>query len=89
MFVGYQFAEYVKVAATPASTRTGFSVVRFTSMTRRQAWADLDVEMMRNDPPWAPFANGTELDFISKSFGCYLFDRAEHILHSGHDSHGA
>ena len=30
--------------------------------------------MMRNDPPWAPFDNHAALDFISKSFGCYLYD---------------
>ncbi|HEX7223132.1 MAG TPA: hypothetical protein VF231_07765, partial [Candidatus Limnocylindrales bacterium] len=40
---------------------------------RLRAWADLDVEMMRNDPPWAPVMNGTQRDFVSRSFGCYLF----------------
>jgi hypothetical protein len=40
---------------------------------RRQAWAALDVEMMRDDPPWAPFLNGARADFVSKSFGCYVF----------------
>ena len=30
--------------------------------------------MMHDDPPWAPYANHNELDFVSKSFGCYLFD---------------
>ena len=40
---------------------------------RRRAWADLDVEMMRNDPPWAPVMNGTQRDFVSRSFGCYVF----------------
>ena len=29
------------------------------SEARPQAWANLDVEMMRNDPPWAPFLNRT------------------------------
>ncbi len=41
---------------------------------RLPAWADLDVEMMRNDPPWAPYSNSTELDFVSKSYGCYVYD---------------
>jgi len=39
---------------------------------RRRAWADLDVELMRNDPPWAPYANDAEVDFVSKSLGCYV-----------------
>ena len=30
---------------------------RLSGEARGQAWADLDVEMMRDDPPWAPFAN--------------------------------
>jgi ABC-type oligopeptide transport system substrate-binding subunit len=46
---------------------------RLTGVARRRAWAELDVEMMRNDPPWAPFMNGAQRDFVSKSFGCYLF----------------
>jgi ABC-type oligopeptide transport system substrate-binding subunit len=40
---------------------------------RREAWADLDVKLMRDDPPWAPFAIGTAGDYVSKSLGCYLF----------------
>ena len=40
---------------------------------RRKAWADLDVDMMRNDPPWAPFMNGASRIFVSKSFGCFVF----------------
>jgi peptide/nickel transport system substrate-binding protein len=46
---------------------------RMTSEPRRRAWANLDVEMMRDDPPWAPVMNGAQRDFVSKSFGCYLF----------------
>jgi len=49
---------------------------RLTGEARRRAWADLDAEMMRNDPPWAPFMNGTQRDFVSKSFGCYVFQPA-------------
>jgi hypothetical protein len=29
--------------------------------------------MMRDDPPWAPYANASKLDFVSNSFGCYVF----------------
>ena len=39
---------------------------------RRDAWADLDVDMMTTDPPWAPFLTGVRRDFISASFGCYF-----------------
>ena len=39
---------------------------------RRKAWANLDIQMMRDDPPWAPFLNGARADFVSKSFGCYV-----------------
>jgi len=44
-----------------------------TGDARRKAWADLDVELMRNDPPWAPFGIGTTADYVSRSFGCYVF----------------
>jgi peptide/nickel transport system substrate-binding protein len=46
---------------------------RLSGAPRRKAWANLDFEMMRDDPPWAPFLNGTRADFVSKSFGCYIF----------------
>jgi ABC-type transport system substrate-binding protein len=49
---------------------------RLSGASRRKAWANLDVDMMRNDPPWAPFLNGTRGDFVSKSFGCYVFQPA-------------
>jgi peptide/nickel transport system substrate-binding protein len=47
-----------------------------TGEARRKAWADLDVEMMRNDPPWAPVLTLTEADFASRSFGCFVFQPA-------------
>ena len=43
-----------------------------TGPARRKAWANLDAEMMRDDPPWAPFLNGARADFVSGSFGCYV-----------------
>ena len=42
-------------------------------LARRKAWADLDAQMMRNDPPFAPFMELAARDFVSKSFGCYVF----------------
>ena len=29
--------------------------------------------MMRDDPPWAPFMNSAARMFVSKSFGCVVF----------------
>lgn len=49
------------------------AIDRLRGSARRKAWADLDVELMRNDPPWAPIGNGARRDFVSKSFGCYVF----------------
>jgi ABC-type transport system substrate-binding protein len=46
---------------------------RLSGEARRRAWAELDVSMIRNDPPVAPFMNATRRDFVSKSFGCYIF----------------
>jgi peptide/nickel transport system substrate-binding protein len=40
---------------------------------RRGAWAALDAELMRDDPPWAPVMNNAAREFVSKSFGCYVF----------------
>jgi ABC-type transport system substrate-binding protein len=46
---------------------------QLTGTARRKAFAQLDINMMRNDPPWAPFENETRRDLISNSLGCYLF----------------
>jgi ABC-type transport system substrate-binding protein len=43
-----------------------------TGDARRRAWADLDIDLMRNNPPWAPFIHSNLVTFISKSYGCYL-----------------
>jgi len=44
-----------------------------SGVARRNAWANLDVEMMRDDPPLAPVMTFASQDFVSKSFGCYVF----------------
>jgi peptide/nickel transport system substrate-binding protein len=46
---------------------------RLSGTARRNAWANLDIQMMTQDPPWAPFLTINQVDFISKSTGCYLF----------------
>ena len=49
------------------------AIDRLRGLARRKAWADLDVELMRNDPPWAPIENFVRRDFVSRTFGCYVF----------------
>ena len=46
---------------------------KLTGEARRKAWQDLDSELMRNNPPWAPLYNSNNRTFVSKSFGCFLF----------------
>jgi ABC-type oligopeptide transport system substrate-binding subunit len=46
---------------------------RLTGDARRKAWEDLDVELMRTNPPWAPLYNTFNRSFVSKSFGCFLY----------------
>jgi hypothetical protein len=44
-----------------------------TGEARRSAWAELDVDLMRTNPPLAPFIHSTARVFVSKSFGCFLY----------------
>jgi ABC-type transport system substrate-binding protein len=45
---------------------------RLTGEARRKAWADLDVNLMQNDPPYAPFVHVQERAFVSRRVGCYF-----------------
>ena len=45
---------------------------RLSGPARRKAWADLNSDLMRNDPPWAPIIHGTSLHFVSRSYGCFV-----------------
>jgi peptide/nickel transport system substrate-binding protein len=40
---------------------------------RRKAWADLDVDLMRRNPPVAPLYNPNNRSLVSRSFGCFLY----------------
>jgi ABC-type oligopeptide transport system substrate-binding subunit len=45
---------------------------RLSGEARRKAWADLDVDLMRDNPPWAPLVNPQIRTFVSRSTGCVL-----------------
>ena len=45
---------------------------RLTGEARRRAWADLDVDLMRNNPPVAPIFHINNRAFISESLGCFV-----------------
>jgi ABC-type oligopeptide transport system substrate-binding subunit len=47
---------------------------RLSGAARRKAWADLDADLMRTDPPWAPIIYGTSRSFVSPSYGCFVFN---------------
>ena len=45
---------------------------RLTGEQRRTAWADIDVDLMRDNPPWAPFAHTMKRALISRSTDCFV-----------------
>jgi ABC-type transport system substrate-binding protein len=45
---------------------------RLRGAARTKALAELEAELMRNDPPAAVYAHWTPLTFVSRSFGCTL-----------------
>jgi peptide/nickel transport system substrate-binding protein len=45
---------------------------RLTGAARREAWADLDVHLMRDNPPWAPIVHTQGRMFVSRSTGCVV-----------------
>jgi peptide/nickel transport system substrate-binding protein len=54
---------------------------RLTGVARRNAFAALDADLMRNNPPWAPFAHLASRTFVSSSLGCIVL----HPLYGGVD----
>jgi ABC-type oligopeptide transport system substrate-binding subunit len=57
----------------PATNARIEAAQRLTGEARRKAWADLDADLMRTNPPWAPIFHQNNRSFVSKSFGCFLF----------------
>ena len=64
------YAHYDK----PAVNREIARMRLLTGEARRRAWAELDVRIMRDDPPYAPFANTVSRIFVSESTGCVVAD---------------
>ena len=56
----------------PALQRRIDAANRRTGEARRRAWADLDVNLMRNNPPWAPYVHLQRRVFVSGSTGCVI-----------------
>ena len=48
-----------------------------TGDVRGSAWADLDADLMRDNPPWAPIMHLNARAFVSRSLGCFV----EHPLY--------
>ena len=48
-----------------------------TGDARGSAWADLDADLMRDNPPWAPIMHLNARAFVSRSLGCFV----EHPLY--------
>ena len=46
----------------PSVTRRMEAASRLSGPARRKAWADLDADLMRNDPPWAPIVHAAVPD---------------------------
>jgi peptide/nickel transport system substrate-binding protein len=49
---------------------------RLTGDARYAAFGQLDVDIMRDEAPWASLYNPTVREFISESVGCYVYQQA-------------
>jgi len=58
--------------ADPKLQRRIDAANRLTGEARRQAWADLDIDLMRTNPPWAPFMHIQNRTLVSRSVGCFV-----------------
>ena len=55
----------------PRLNRRIDAVDRLSGEARRKAWADLDIDLMRDNPPWAPFMHINSRALLSPSLGCF------------------
>jgi ABC-type oligopeptide transport system substrate-binding subunit len=56
----------------PGVARRIEAAQRLSGEARRKAWADLDVDLMRDNPPWAPFVANQSRTLVSRSVGCVV-----------------
>jgi ABC-type oligopeptide transport system substrate-binding subunit len=56
----------------PGIDRRMDAASRLTGEARRRAWADLDADLMRDNPPWVPFMHVNNRAFVSRSLGCFV-----------------
>jgi ABC-type oligopeptide transport system substrate-binding subunit len=56
----------------PRVNRRTEAANRLSGDARRKAWADLDVDLMRDNPSWAPYVHTQTRTFVSRSVGCVL-----------------
>ena len=61
----------LRVTVDPRVLRRMEAANRLPGAARSRAWAEIDVDLMRNDPPWAPFAHHQNLRLVSRSVGCF------------------
>jgi peptide/nickel transport system substrate-binding protein len=54
----------------PAYNRTMATDARLSGPARFRAFSQLDADIMRNQAPWAPIAEGSSWRFVSKRVGC-------------------
>ena len=47
-----------------------------TGSSRGTAYATLDANLMKNDPPWAPLVNSNDRSFVSARLGCVTINEA-------------
>ena len=60
----------------PVYNKKMLAASRLSGDARSKAYADLDVEMMKNAAPMAPRSNPNQRIFVSKRFGCFTFNPA-------------
>ena len=61
----------LRMTVDPRVLRRMGEANRLPRAARSRALAEIDIDLMRNDPPWAPFAHHQNLMLVSRSVGCF------------------
>jgi peptide/nickel transport system substrate-binding protein len=64
----------------PAYDRKMAAANRLSGQARYKAFSRLDAEIMRNQAPWAPIAEGSASVFVSSRLGCFRFQPVVRIV---------